>query len=288
MLIKAFNNMKGQSLLESVLALAAIAIVLSGIAVTVLSSLSNANYGKSQALATQYAQEGIEVLRKIRSHDYDAFRNYNGNYCLDKNARVLPPLPGSCSVPNVDSFIRSVNIEQAPGCGTNIAEATVKVSWTDGKCPNSTFCHASSIVSCLSTVNPIQAPFDGPPQAPQPVPTAGNTPIPTPTPTNPPPVNTTISFSLSPNPASTSQSITFSATVTGSGCVPTGAVYFYWDNQTANYTAGSTGSTNPGTATAGYPASAIGVGNHQAFARYVPQGSTCPGRDSVPINFVIQ
>lgn len=271
--------MKGQSLLESVLALAAIAIVLSGIAVTVVSSLSNSTYGKSQALATQYSQEGLEVLRKIRNNDYYSFRNYNGNYCLGKNVTILPP-PSSCSVPNVDNFIRSVAIEQSPGCGIDIAKVTVKVSWTDGKCPSSAYCHTSSLESCMSTVNPIQGPNDGAAQ--------NVSIIPSPTPTTIPPGNTTIAFSVSPSAATTSQNITFSATVTGSGCVPTGSVYFYWDNQTARYTAGSTGNSNPGIATAAYPASAIGVGNHQAFARYVPGGTTCPGLDSQTVNFTIQ
>lgn len=150
--------MKGQTLLEGVLALGVIAFVLSGIAVTVAFSLNNANFGKNQSLATQHAQEGIEILRKIRNKDYFGFKSYSGNYCLEKGASSLPPATGGCTVPNIDAFIRSVLIEQTPGCAANVAKATVKVSWIDGKCQSGIYCHESKLISCLSTINPIQAP----------------------------------------------------------------------------------------------------------------------------------
>ncbi len=114
------------------------------------------------------------------------------------------------------------------------------------------------------------------------------TPFPTQVPTIPTTANVSISFSINPNPASTSQNISFTATVTGTDCTPTGAVYFYWNNQTVRYTAGSTGSSNPGIASASYPASVIGTGSHIAYATYVPSSSTCPGRTSSTVNFTIQ
>ncbi len=292
--------MKGQSLLESVLALAVIAIVLSAIAVVSTNSLSDAGRGKYQTLATQYAQEGVEVLRKIRNINYTSFRNnYNGTYCLAKGASSLTS-SSTCQSPpasNVDSFIRTVTIERSPGCATNVVKATVKVAWTDGKCNTGAWCHASTIVTCLSSVNPVQL-MDGSnqipagnPAPPTATPTqtpAGNPAPPTATPTQTQSVATSIAFSISPNPARTNESVVFRATVTGTGCTPTGAVYFYWDNQTVRYTAGSTGNSNPGIATAAYPASGIGIGSHQAFARYVPTGTICPGVDSAGVSFVVQ
>jgi Tfp pilus assembly protein PilV len=149
--------MKGQTLIESVLAFGVISIVLSSIAIILVSSLNNAGQGKDQVLATQYAQEGIEILRKIRNSDYQAFGTYSGSYCLAKDSSVLGS-PSSCSVPNVDSYIRSVTIEQSPGCGVSVAKIIVKVAWTDGKCISGTYCHSAELISCLSTVNPIQAP----------------------------------------------------------------------------------------------------------------------------------
>ncbi len=110
----------------------------------------------------------------------------------------------------------------------------------------------------------------GAPTATEAPPTATEAP-PTATPTTGPSVSATIAFSMSPNPATTSQSLTFSATVTGSGCVPSGYVDFFRDNQSTRFVAATTGSTNPGTATySGYPASVIGVGTHPVYAKYVP------------------
>jgi prepilin-type N-terminal cleavage/methylation domain-containing protein len=112
---------------------------------------------------------------------------------------------------------------------------------------------------------------------------------PTPVPTSVPPTpSVAITLSVSPNPATTSQSITFTATVTGSNCTPTGAVYFYRDNQASYFTAASTGSANPGVASTSYPASAIGAGAHTVQGRYVPSGTTCPAITSSNINFSIQ
>ncbi|HSW47756.1 MAG TPA: prepilin-type N-terminal cleavage/methylation domain-containing protein [Candidatus Saccharimonadales bacterium] len=153
--------MKGQTLVELLLGISIVGIILSGITVVVVSSLGNASYGKNQSLATQYAQEGAEITRTIRNSDYNGFAGYNSTYCLDKGAVSLGS-PGTCTTPNIDNtFIRSVKIENtasAGRCAANVSRATVIVSWKDGQCSTGSYCHKSQIISCLSTVNPIQAP----------------------------------------------------------------------------------------------------------------------------------
>lgn len=150
--------MKGQTLLEALIALSAIALVISGISVTIVNSLNNAGYGKSQVVATQYAQEGLDVARRLRDGDYATFSGYSGSYCLGKSSNTLSAL-GTCQqTPNVDSYIRIVSVEQNPGCGLNIRKVTVTVSWTDGKCAAGSYCHNSKLISCISTVNQLQAP----------------------------------------------------------------------------------------------------------------------------------
>jgi Tfp pilus assembly protein PilV len=152
------KNMKGQTLLEALIALSAIALVISGISVTIVNSLNNAGYGKTQAVATQYAQEGLDVVRRMREGDYATFSGYSGSYCLSKGANMLTAI-GTCQQsPNVDSYIRIVSIEQNPGCGVDIRKVTVSVSWTDGRCTAGSFCHSSKLVSCVSAVSQIQAP----------------------------------------------------------------------------------------------------------------------------------
>jgi Tfp pilus assembly protein PilV len=262
--------MKGQTLIEVLLAFALLGIVMTGIVVTITSALSNASFSKNQAQASQYAQEGVEEVRNIRGANYLSFKSYSGNYCLDDGASSLGA-PASCSSPNVGNFIRSVYIEQS-ACAQNVTRATVTVAWSDGKCNNGSYCHKSKLISCLSTVNPIDvSAFSN--SATSTIPPGGG--------------GTGITLSISPNPVTTLQVVIFTATITGAGCTPSGLVYFYWDNQTSTYTVGSPGNSNPAVATGYYPAYAMGVGTHSVYAHYVPSGTTCTGADSPTANVTV-
>ncbi len=145
---------KGETLIEALAALALVAIVISAITTLITTSLSNATYNENQTLATKFAQQGIESVRQIRNANYVAFRTYNGLYCLGKGQSSLGPPQSACAAPNTDNFIRSVQIEQTPGCATNVARITVNVAFTDGKCTGNSYCHIQTHTSCLSTVNP--------------------------------------------------------------------------------------------------------------------------------------
>jgi prepilin-type N-terminal cleavage/methylation domain-containing protein len=150
--------MKGQTLIEVLVALGIISIIVTSVASIVTSSLGNTEYSKDQNTATKYAQEGLEVARSVRNNNYNTFAVLNGNYCLAKGDSTLGPAQGSCTV-NIDNyFIRKIQIEQSPGCGSNVSKVTSIVAWQDGKCVGGTFCHASNLVTCFSRVNPVQIP----------------------------------------------------------------------------------------------------------------------------------
>lgn len=176
--------MKGQTLIEVLVALSAVVMIVSAIAVVIIASLNNAQFSRDQDLATKYAQEGMEILRKVRNSDYTTFKSYGGTYCLAKGQASLPSSTTSCTATNVDNFVRMIQIEQTPGCNPNSAKATVTVAWTDGKCQSSSvFCHKTELVSCFSTVNPILQLPTSVPATPTPIPpTATLTPTPTPIP----------------------------------------------------------------------------------------------------------
>jgi Tfp pilus assembly protein PilV len=267
--------MKGQTLLEALLTLSLIIVVVTGITATIITSLSNARYGKTQAVATQYAQEGIEILRKIRNNNYSVFK-ISGDYCLSKGATDLQS-SGTCLAPNLENYIRNVNITHS-GCATDVARVTVNVLWSDRKCESGTYCHSSKLVSCFSTVNPNSG-FTAPGY------TTPSTSTPTPTQVQSA-ANSAISLSVSPNPATSSQSITFTASITGTNCMPTGVVYFYKNGQV--FTGSGISSTNPGIASTSYPASNIGTGTHSIYAQYYASGTTCPSATSSTVNLVIQ
>jgi len=147
----------GQTLIETLAALAIIAIVISAIATSVTSSLSNATFNQNQTLATKYAQQGAEVVTQIRDAGYTTFKNYGGTYCLGQNPTSLGTVQANCSSPNLGQFIRSVQIQQN-GCAATVSKVTVIVSFTDGKCQTGAYCHNETETSCLSTTNPVQGP----------------------------------------------------------------------------------------------------------------------------------
>lgn len=155
--------MKGQTLLEVLIALAISVVVISAITASVIFALSNAQYSKFQNLATQYAQEGMEVVRKNKNSDYNNFKNLSGNYCIKKDSMILESR-ASCNQ-NVDIFVRGADIHMIktyygnPSCELGQMKATVYVRWSDSKCPASdVFCHKVELVSCFSDFNTAPAP----------------------------------------------------------------------------------------------------------------------------------
>lgn len=153
-----FAKEKGQSLIEAIAALAILSIVVTAIAISVATSLSNAKYNQDQTLATKYAQQGSELVRQIRDDNYAEFKTFNGLYCFGKEQEDLGEIQTSCETPNVDTFVRSVQVDQSPGCGADVAKITTIVAFRDGKCTEGVFCHTITNTSCLSTINPIKSP----------------------------------------------------------------------------------------------------------------------------------
>jgi prepilin-type N-terminal cleavage/methylation domain-containing protein len=148
----------GQTLIETLAALAIISIVITAIGISTTAALSNAKYNQYVTQATKFAQQGSEIVTQIRDDDYNNFITYNGTYCMGVNNKLIAS--PSCSSPNLGIFIRSVVIQQGV-CDINtakVASVTVTVAFTDSKCQGGTYCHKQVVTSCLSTINPIQVP----------------------------------------------------------------------------------------------------------------------------------
>lgn len=144
------KQMKGATLIEVLIALAIASIVIVAITIVSITSLRNAQFVQKSDQATKYAQEGMEIMRSIRNGDYQGFQSYSGTYCLDDGQTTLGIAQSSCTTENIGSFIRSVKILPS-GCGANVSQVTVTVSWRDGQCDSESYCHKSDLVSCLST-----------------------------------------------------------------------------------------------------------------------------------------
>lgn len=151
--------MRGDTLIEVLIALGIVVVVISAVTVLGISSLSNARFSATQDQAAKYTQEGMEIVRGIRNSNYAGYASYSGTYCLGKDATSLGSSVPSCTTPNIDDlYIRSVEIVQDGGCGTNLAHTTVRVAFTDNKCSGGSYCHETTLDSCLSTRAPVQGP----------------------------------------------------------------------------------------------------------------------------------
>ncbi len=170
-----FSTSGGQSLIEVLVSLSVATVVLSAITVAVIYSLRNTQFSKNQNLASQYASQGMEVVRQIRDTK-STLSDYSGSYCLAQDSLVLTgippcgqnvglqdigPTPG-----NINLYSREVNIEPPnppptpPTPCEKTYKVTVKVSWWDNVCGNtSNFCHKAHLISCLSDLkNNVQKP----------------------------------------------------------------------------------------------------------------------------------
>lgn len=153
---------KGQTLVEALIALGVAIIIISAIVVSVISSLSNAQFTKNQNQANHFAQEGMEIVRGIRNSNWLSFQALSSTYyCLAANSTTLVFKGTGCSPnPNVGIFVREVNIDHSsPSCiGTSMV--TVNVSWSDSKCTDvsNTFCHKVSLASCFGNDNAVPTP----------------------------------------------------------------------------------------------------------------------------------
>lgn len=160
----------GQGIVEVVVALGTAVVIISAIAIAVITALDNAQYSKNQNLATQYAQEGMEIVRQIRDSDYNKFTSYGNTgktYCLGKNTQQLIPTDADCEQ-NVEAFVRKVMLENnSESCLSSLSptptgtpqtptRVEIVVLWSDSKCSgNVAFCHQVELVSCLSGINVI-------------------------------------------------------------------------------------------------------------------------------------
>lgn len=162
---------RGQTLLETLLALSASVLILSAVIVVVVSSLNGTQFTKNKNLANQYAREGIEIVRKIRdSGGWTGFSAINGRYCLSGGSASLPSSSPSCTTPNIGGiFVREINVYNplspeaildclSGGPGSNGSKVTSIVSWSSGKCPAGNYCHKVQLISCFYNTDQKTAP----------------------------------------------------------------------------------------------------------------------------------
>lgn len=181
------RRQEGQALLEILLAFSILMVVLSAVMFGVTAALNNAQYAKNQNLANSYAKEGMAVIRKIRDSGWVGFPEHDDDsesikYCINESLGLdkIPFLENCLRTESETEseteeeriFSREVIFEHesssccsdtSPNCstGTKGNKATVKVSWTDSRCPIGTgkpLCHSVELITCFSDIDLKQAP----------------------------------------------------------------------------------------------------------------------------------
>ena len=154
--MKVLNGQKGQTIVEAIVALAAIFVIVAAIAVAIVSAVSNSQFIKSQNLANKYAQQGMEFVRGIHADNIDEFQLLSGAYSFGELDTSL--IAGESLTVNIgDSHIRNIFFadDEEPclddnGASINLKKVTVIVDWSSGKCgAEDRFCHNTTIVSCI-------------------------------------------------------------------------------------------------------------------------------------------
>lgn len=126
------RNFTGQSLIEAVVAVGIVIILVTGLIVGTTASVHRAVSSSSRSLAVKYAQEGMELARKVRDNGWMTLIEYNNTYCVGKDSLVPVPTPtpvvGAACSANIDSiYTRSITFAYAPD--TQIMTIDVNVSW---------------------------------------------------------------------------------------------------------------------------------------------------------------
>lgn len=152
-------NQKGQGLVEALIALGAAVVIIAAITVAVITAVSNSDYSKSQNLANEYAQQGIEIIQQknqVNWSDLQASISASTVWCLPQGATDFSPVAlglSPCSVNITGGFVRQLNFTtNSTNCnGQTQIEVTVK--WTDGKCSNNLdYCHKVVLDSCIADI----------------------------------------------------------------------------------------------------------------------------------------
>lgn len=152
------KNQKGQTIVEAIVALAAVFVIVAAIAVAILNAVNNSQFVKNQNLANKYAQQGMEFVRSIHADNIEEFQQLSGDYALGDDDQEL--VPGEDLTVNVgNTHVRNINFvdDEEPcsdtgneGESISLKKVTVTVSWSSGRCQeDDRFCHDTTLVSCI-------------------------------------------------------------------------------------------------------------------------------------------
>ncbi len=134
----------GQTIVEILMATAVVAVVLTAVAGALTFTVKNSAESKYKAVATQKAQEAVEIFRRERAVlGWETFTEtlQNGEYCFNElpadSAAFQALTPATCSEGVAEAgteFTRQVLVTLQDN-GTEVTQVQVEseVTWYDGK-----------------------------------------------------------------------------------------------------------------------------------------------------------
>jgi len=105
-------------------------LLITGLIAGTTSALRTSDEGRTRTLAIHYAQEALELTRKLRDTDWVLFQGRSGLWCLDKAGSWTQG--GTLCPVNIDTiYTRGVTF--AWNSASQRMEVTATVSWQDGE-----------------------------------------------------------------------------------------------------------------------------------------------------------
>lgn len=141
---KNINLLLGQSLFETIIALAVVALLIVAIVSVTTTSVRNSTFSKTNSQATNYARAATEWLRGEKEAGWASLvaRGNSTSYCLQNLDWSRTGVCTSADLIN-NLYLRNLSITcyinqagSAVPCNTSnidALEANVSVSWTDGQ-----------------------------------------------------------------------------------------------------------------------------------------------------------
>lgn len=120
---------KGQSIFEVVFAVGIAALILIAVVSLSTQAVKNSDFSKNNALATKYAQQGIEYIRQQRDTlGWTAFVAFRpGSNDMARDFGILDMNSGTNAVDSL--FTRTYTLNRI---SDEVYEVIVAVNWTDG------------------------------------------------------------------------------------------------------------------------------------------------------------
>ena len=123
----------GQSMVEALVVVGVVVLLVTGLVSATTASLGVSRMSKNRAQALQYAKEGLEIVRIVKSASWDSIPQTTQKFCIAKEQNDLGAPLSACPYDIDNFFSRTVTISDSGICTAvnSCRNVTVMVSWKE-------------------------------------------------------------------------------------------------------------------------------------------------------------